>query len=805
MTIAALHGTYDYHLVSLSVFISMLAAYAALELTGRLASGRGRARLAWMGGGAVAMGTGIWAMHYIGMGAFQLSVRVLYDWPTVLLSLLASIAASSVALFTASRRSLGPLRLAVGGTLMGCGIAAMHSMGIQAMRLQARCFYSPQLIALLVLLAIAISVVALRWAFAVREQSAPWSLRKIATAVTMGLAIPLIDYAGMAAATFVPMTSMNGSLAHAVDFSRYNVAGVAAVTVLMLGIVFLSASVHRQFALQAQHLATSRLQLKTIFDNISEGILVLDRRGETVLVNKAAICLLSLAADSPEYETVLQQFDAFSVDGEPLPPSQWPAMRALRGEFVQNFEMLFRNKATGETGAREISTAPVTGAEEGSGHVIIVYRDITERRQIDDWRNQLAAIVESSADAIIGKTIAGIVTSWNKGAERIFGYRAEEMIGQPLTRIIPEERLPEEVEILERIGRGETIDHFETVRRTKSGQFIHVSLTISPIRNAAGKVVGASKIARDITERRVLENQLLQSQKLESVGQLAAGIAHEINTPTQFIGDNVRFLKDSFPDLARALTLYREAAIASASHGLSRDAAAELTRAVDSLDVDYLMEEAPKAIDQALDGIARVTQLVRAMKEFSHPGFKEKSLVDLNRAIRSTLTVARNEWKLVARLSLDLDPELPLVSCLPDEFNQVILNLIVNACHAIEDAQRGSDGALGEIKVQTRNHEHWVEIRVQDSGTGIPETIQGRIFDPFFTTKEIGKGTGQGLSIARSVVVDKHGGSIDFETQPGVGSTFIIRLPHDGHALDDCQPHMLFARSLRSPANQQLQ
>jgi signal transduction histidine kinase len=342
------------------------------------------------------------------------------------------------------------------------------------------------------------------------------------------------------------------------------------------------------------------------------------------------------------------------------------------------------------------------------------------------------------------------------------------------------------------------------MRRTKSGQFIHVSLTISPIRDAMGKIVGASKIARDITERKLLENQLLQSQKLESVGQLAAGIAHEINTPIQFVGDNVRFLKDVFPDLTKALKIYSEATIGTANTELSEELPLELKRGLDALDLDYLLAEAPKAIDQALEGIGRVTQLVRAMKEFSHPGSKEKSLVDLNRAIRSTVTVARNEWKLVANLTTDLDPELPLICCLPDEFNQVILNLIVNASHAIEDAQKERNGALGEIKVQTRNHEHWVEIRIQDTGTGIPEGVQSRIFDPFFTTKQIGKGTGQGLAIARSVVVDKHGGSIDFETRQGVGTAFIIRLPHDGYTLLDRQPHLPLARSFPAPANQHL-
>ena len=171
------------------------------------------------------------------------------------------------------------------------------------------------------------------------------------------------------------------------------------------------------------------------------------------------------------------------------------------------------------------------------------------------------------------------------------------------------------------------------------------------------------------------------------------------------------------------------------------------------------------------------------MKEFSHPDTKEKIPLDLNRAINSTITVARNEWKYVADLETEFDPSMPLVSCLPGAFNQVILNLIVNAAHAITEATNKGGPERGKITVQTKNCPDWAEIRIQDSGTGIPQKVQSRIFDPFFTTKEIGKGTGQGLAIARSVIVDKHGGSIHFETVEGKGSTFIIRLPLNGKSL----------------------
>jgi signal transduction histidine kinase len=290
-------------------------------------------------------------------------------------------------------------------------------------------------------------------------------------------------------------------------------------------------------------------------------------------------------------------------------------------------------------------------------------------------------------------------------------------------------------------------------------------------------------MCQDITERIMLREQLLQAQKLESVGQLAAGIAHEINTPTQYIGDNVRFLKDAFQDMKSLLENYGRLLTAAKGNALSGQTVQEVGEAVERVDTGYLLDEIPKAIEQTLEGVTRVSTIVSAMKEFSHPSTKEKILLDLNHAIGSTITVARNEWKYLAEMETDFDPTLPPVLCLPGEFNQVILNLIVNAAHAIADVVQQGGPAMGKIKVQTLNCPEWAEIRIQDSGTGIPEKVQSRIFDPFFTTKEIGKGTGQGLTIARSVITNKHGGSLHFQTEEGKGTTFIIRLPHNGKAI----------------------
>jgi C4-dicarboxylate-specific signal transduction histidine kinase len=296
-------------------------------------------------------------------------------------------------------------------------------------------------------------------------------------------------------------------------------------------------------------------------------------------------------------------------------------------------------------------------------------------------------------------------------------------------------------------------------------------------------VLVVTDVSEELTRKRhelELEAELRQAQKLESVGRLASGIAHEINTPLQFVTDSCTFLDDAVEEVGRLVGTYRAALAegATPARRVSDEALAEVARAEEEADLAYLLENMPMAAARALEGLQRVTSIVRAMKEFAHPDQKEMSLVDLNHAIESTLTIARNEYKYVAEARTELGP-LPAVTCHPGEVNQVILNLIVNAAHAIGDTVRGTE-RRGTITIRT-----WVEgrsavVAIGDTGGGIPEAIRHRVFDPFFTTKEVGRGTGQGLWIARSVVCEKHGGELTFETEAGRGTTFFIRLPIEG-------------------------
>ncbi len=268
----------------------------------------------------------------------------------------------------------------------------------------------------------------------------------------------------------------------------------------------------------------------------------------------------------------------------------------------------------------------------------------------------------------------------------------------------------------------------------------------------------AHQLEEEMMQRKHLETELVHAQKMEAVGQLAAGIAHEINSPSQFVNDNVMFLKDAVNELLAAVSGEGEIP--------------------DAKEIEFLRENAPGSAEQALQGMERITTIVKSMKNFAYrDAASEKRPQNVNQAIEATAVVATNEWKYHAELKTDLDPNLPFVPCNIGEINQVVLNLIVNAAHAIRDSEL-KDGK-GLILVSTRQYDQYVVITIQDDGGGIPEHVQGKIFEPFFTTKEVGVGTGQGLAIAHNVITKSHGGHIWFETEQGKGTTFFIRLSLD--------------------------
>lgn len=381
---------------------------------------------------------------------------------------------------------------------------------------------------------------------------------------------------------------------------------------------------------------------------------------------------------------------------------------------------------------------------------------------------RLQSIMDTVPDAILTSK-DGIIRSWNESALAMFACHAENFDGSMIDGLFEADSDTAEPIAIQ---SGDQ----RTARRS-DGTCFPVELSLARGTIAAENI--DILILRDITARenrdkknRELQHQLDQSQKFEAIGTLASGIAHEINTPIQYISDNLRFLTDAWGDLTPLIAAYQKFTDDNVENDAVKTSIAELKSMADEADLPFLLEELPNATRESLSGAEQVSKIVQAAKEFSHPGEGERQLVDLNKTIENAATLSRNEWKTHAELTLQLDESIPQVPCLAAEVNQVVLNILINASHAME-----SRDDIGSIQITTSSADGHNEIRIADNGCGMPDDVREQIFVPFFTTKGVGKGTGQGLSIAFDTVVNKHGGTLEVESEQGVGTTFIIRLP----------------------------
>lgn len=395
-----------------------------------------------------------------------------------------------------------------------------------------------------------------------------------------------------------------------------------------------------------------------------------------------------------------------------------------------------------------------------------------QTRDLYQAKERLSRLVDTVRGAIFRCDQSGRITMVNQSAASLLGFEAAELEGRHFDDLTSLEILGQKYDLL-----SETLDQIDTTLIHRSGDSIPVLLSSNVLHDREGRLEGAVCIAIDMRKRSELEREYHQKQKLESIGQLAAGIAHEINSPIQFVGDSAQFLSEAWEDLAQAFDASSALRDAAANDETLRAVVEKYDQACESADLEFLAEEIPGAILRTVDGVARVSKIVSAMKIFSHPGGEEKAPADLNKAIETTLVIAANETKYVADVEVDLN-QIPEVHCKIGDINQVILNLVVNAAHAIESFRAGDRGTI-HIRTSTQN-EH-VLIEISDNGGGVPDEIRDRIFDPFFTTKEVGKGTGQGLGIARKVIVDGHGGDLRIESKAGEGATFAIELPIGAH------------------------
>lgn len=900
-------GTYDYRQLAVPVAFAIATAVAALELSGRVAEHGARTGWKWLWGGAVAMGSGIWAMHVTGMLAYRLPMAVYFHLPTLGISWLGGAIAGLAIVYAASREPLTPAGLAGGSLVVGAGIAVMQYAALAAMRLAAVHVFRRETFFASIALDVLISLVGLLLVSHARDENHDWTA-KLSITLVICLAVPLVHSMSMSAVSLIAPGTMP-DLKGSIQFTPLATAGMVIAAFLVLGSAVIAARADRmgsarKLSLNDEHgmlralidnmpdfmyvkdthsrfivantytaeafgedspkklvgktdfdfcpreiaaayfedeqgvmrsgqalynreekavdragnkvdilttkvpvrdhrgrvigvagigrdiserkrmeiaLREAEQKYRGIFDNAIMGVFQSQPNGRILGVNRSLA--LSYGFDSPE-DMMACVTDVSRLYVDPTRRDEF--MRRLDEErFVQNFECeLYRKDGSRVWMAMSVWTVienGVTVRYEG------ISEDVSARKKMEsalrEAEQKYRGIFDNAIVGIYQSTPDGRVLSLNTAMAASFGYDSPEEALRCSTevssqRYVDPRRRDEFKRVMERDG---SVQNFESEFYRRDGSRFWLAMSARGIREN-GVVVRYEGMCEDVTERKALQEQLLVAQKLESVGQLAAGIAHEINTPTQYIGDNVRFLKDAFEDLKELLASYERRNSAAGKDELCPETP-EDTAAPDIPDAGYLLEEIPKAIDQTLEGVSRVAALVNAMKEFSHPDTKEKCPADLNRAIAATITVARNEWKYLAEAKTDFDVSLPLIPCHTGEINQVILNLIVNAAHAIGDVARQGGPQKGTITVQTRRCERWAEIRVEDTGTGIPVEVRTRVFDPFFTTKEIGKGTGQGLAIARSVVVDKHGGSLHFETEEGKGTTFIVRLPYDGKAL----------------------
>jgi PAS domain S-box-containing protein len=641
-----------------------------------------------------------------------------FDPLLVLLSYLVAVIASYTALELARRISSSAGKLAAvwlcgGAVSMGIGIWTMHFVGMIAFKTEMQVHYDVPLTMLSLLVGILASAFAI-YAASRKRNHAP---QLIIGAIILGCGIAAMHYTGMAAMR-MPAAIVYDALIVCLSIAIAIVAAFAALWI-------------------AFKLATTTSRHAMLF------------RGGAALVMGLAICGMHYVGMlAASYEPLA------SAAAQPAHNNDWLALTlAAAALFIL-----------------------------GTTHLTLFFdykigRQQTLLKERNEEAVYLSAMLDESSNEIyVFDPDSLVFTHMNRGACESLGYEKEALLRMSPTEIKPEYDRTSFEKLIAPLATGARAQLlFETVHRRADGSTYPVEECLQLLR-ATGTAAYVA-VVRDITERKNLESQLHRAQHLESIGQLAAGIAHEINTPTQFVSDNAKFLKEAFDELQKVSAAYTKLLQAARAGSVDQALVAEVDAAIEAADANYLADEIPQAIDQSLDGMGHIARIVRAMKEFSHPGDETKKPTDIHAIIRNVITVSSNEWKYVADVSTHFDETVPLVPCHAQDVSQALLNMLVNAAHAIAEKNTCQQDEKGRIVVTTSKIGNAVEIRLSDTGAGIPDEVKQRIFDPFFTTKDVGKGTGQGLSIAHACIVRKHGGTIEIETKPNVGSTFIVSLP----------------------------
>ncbi len=533
-------------------------------------------------------------------------------------------------------------------------------------------------------------------------------------------------------------------------------------------------SIVRRF--QRVHISTARHQYEELYNNMPVATLTVDASGAVSRANRALLNFLSV-------ETAEQVSD-HHLHGLLAGLAQLQSMGA--GSIPEYRDSHIVTDDHGNQ--RHVAVFARAHPADGVSAMDVYLTDVTEQeqqaRRAMEAENYRREIYDSSPTMMVSLNLDMEIVDCNRIFLGTLGRTSDEVAGHSLTEFFSNDTDTSAfAKSSAKIERGAIVRDIPVTLHTGDGDVMECAYSASPHVDANGMVVGMIAMLADVTERNraqrerdELHAQLQLTQKLESIGELSAGIAHEINTPAQYVSDNLSFLQESFADVDGVFAAIDPLLTAISESGDLATSSEAMRKAIDEADLEYLREEIPGALDQGKAGIGKIREIVLALKDFSHPGSGTPEPSDINRLVESTVTVARNEYKYVADVTLDLDADLGPVSCMPSALGQVVLNIVVNAAHAIAE-QPDRDGR-GEIIVKTQSiDEDHVEISITDNGPGVPEKIKSKIFDPFFTTKEVGRGTGQGLAISRRVVTEQHAGRLLLESELGKGATFRIVLP----------------------------
>lgn len=520
-----------------------------------------------------------------------------------------------------------------------------------------------------------------------------------------------------------------------------------------------------------KNLTNSRAMLRLVTDNIPALIAFIDTAGKFQFVNKQYANQFNHPITSILHKTLKE-----TLGDQHRPEIESNITPAFKGESRLFETELPRPDGTGLYCA-QVAYEPYFDDEGTVDGIFILIMDISQRKkhelEILQQKQLLQRILEGiKATVIIIDTDRHEITWANANSEGLLGIKAEDLVGKKCYHHLC--KMGSNFHELGCPAKGNEILHHEFEMKLKDGRTISITKTV--LQETIDGRPHFIEILFDISERKQMELQLAHAQKMESIGSLAAGIAHEINTPSQYVRDNLTFIYQSMESINDLLDSCMGVCPTQTNQHIDKESIQMLLDKSNEIDVNFLKEELPLAIEQSNQGIERIITIVSAMKRFSHPGHDAMHFANVNEAIATTCTITKNEWKYFADVSYDFDEDLPPVKCFINDLNQVFLNIIVNAAHALKEKFENKT-SKGLITITTRKTQDSAAIVFSDNGIGIPKDIINRVFDPFFTTKETGQGTGQGLSLCYSIIVNKHGGTIHIESIEGEGTDCFISLP----------------------------